>query len=191
MSASIALTIWKSPIRWPNWRRSLAYAVGDLERALGDPDGLRGDPWSTAVERAHRQVEAVAFVADQVRRRNANASEGELGGRAAAETHLVLETGDREAGVSEPRRRSTTAADGAARRGSVTAKTVMRSATEAWVMNRFEPVMTYSSPSRTARVRAATASEPDLGLGQCEGDEVLARTQASGSIAPSARACRR
>ena len=44
--------------------------------------------------------------------------------------------------------------------GSVTAKTVMRSATEPWLMNRLEPLSTYSSPSRTARVRAAAASEP-------------------------------
>ena len=43
---------------------------------------------------------------------------------------------------------------------SVTANTVMRSATEPWLMNRFDPVRTYSSPSRTAVVRIAAASEP-------------------------------
>ncbi len=44
--------------------------------------------------------------------------------------------------------------------GSVTANTVTRSATDPWLMKRFVPVITYSSPSATARVRMAAASEP-------------------------------
>ena len=43
----------------------------------------------------------------------------------------------------------------------MTAKTVTRSATLPWLMNRFDPSMTQSpSPSRRARVRAAAASLP-------------------------------
>ena len=45
--------------------------------------------------------------------------------------------------------------------GSVFAKTVYAFATEALVMNRFEPSRTYSSPSRRAVVRIAAESEPE------------------------------
>ena len=45
--------------------------------------------------------------------------------------------------------------------GSVFAKTVYRFATEAFVMKRFEPSRTYSSPSRRAVVRIAAESEPE------------------------------
>ena len=85
-------------MRWPNWRRSRAYAVADVERALGDADGLGGDPRPAAIERPHRDPEAVALGADQVGRRDADAVERELGGRAAAEAHLVFDPGDLEAG---------------------------------------------------------------------------------------------
>ena len=97
MSASIAPTIWRSPIRWPNWRAVARVGGRDLERALGDPDGLGGDPRPAAIERLHREPEPVALVADPVGGRDADAVEGELGGRAAAHAHLVLDPGDREA----------------------------------------------------------------------------------------------
>ena len=45
--------------------------------------------------------------------------------------------------------------------GSVLAKTVYTCATDALVMNRFEPSRTYSSPSSRAVVRIAAESEPD------------------------------
>ncbi len=45
--------------------------------------------------------------------------------------------------------------------GSVFAKTVYRFATPAFVMKRFEPSRTYSSPSRRAVVRIAALSEPE------------------------------
>ena len=45
--------------------------------------------------------------------------------------------------------------------GSVLAKTVYRLATPAFVMKRFEPSRTYSSPSRRAVVRIAAESEPE------------------------------
>ena len=90
----------------------------DLEGTLGDPDGLRRDPRAAAVERAHREVEAVALGADPVRGRDPYAVESELGGRAAADPHLVLDAGDAEAVAPAPRRRSTRGADGARRPGS-------------------------------------------------------------------------
>ncbi len=45
--------------------------------------------------------------------------------------------------------------------GSVFAKTVYTFATEAFVMKRFEPSRTYSSPTRRAVVRIAAESEPE------------------------------
>ena len=80
-------------MRWPNCSPIARVGGRDLERALGDPDGLGGDPRPAAIERAHREPEAVALVADPVGRRNADAVEGELGRRAAAEAHLVLDAG--------------------------------------------------------------------------------------------------
>ena len=44
--------------------------------------------------------------------------------------------------------------------GSVRAKTVTTFATEPWVMNRFDPLRTYSSPLRAARIRFEATSEP-------------------------------
>ena len=69
----------------------------DIEGALGDPDRLGGDPWPAAVERLHRQSEAVALRADKVPGRDPHALEGQLGGGAAAQAHLVLQACDREA----------------------------------------------------------------------------------------------
>ena len=75
-----------------------------LERALGDADRLGRDARPAAIERPHRDAEPVALGADAVRGGHAHAVERELGGRAAAEAHLVLDPGDREAAVPGPRR---------------------------------------------------------------------------------------
>ena len=77
--------------------RSRAYGGRDLERALRDPDGLGGDGRPAAIERPHREIEAVALLADPVRGRDADPIERELRGRAAADAHLVLDAGDAEA----------------------------------------------------------------------------------------------
>ena len=85
--------------------------------------------------------EAVALLADAVRRRHADALEGELGGGTAADAHLVLDAADAEAvgrHLDDEARQALVA--GAS--GSVTANTVISSATDPWLMNRFEPVMT-------------------------------------------------
>ena len=47
--------------------------------------------------------------------------------------------------------------------GSVTAMTIRKSAIEALLENHLWPSMTYSSPSRTARVRSSVGSEPAFG----------------------------
>ena len=59
--------------------------------------------------------------------------------------------------------------------GSVFANTVYSPATPAFVMKRFEPSSTYSSPSRRAVVRIAAESEPEPGLGQRVRREHFAR----------------
>ena len=61
--------------------------------------------------------------------------------------------------------------------GSVRAKTVRRFATEPWVMNRLDPLRTYSSPSRAARIRFEATSRAGGGLGQGEGGQPLAARQ--------------
>ena len=45
----------------PNWRRWVAYRGGRLERALGDPDGLGGDPRARALEGLHRDREPLSL----------------------------------------------------------------------------------------------------------------------------------
>src|SRR5688572_14698503 len=66
----------------------------DLEGTLRDADGLRGDPRPAAIERAHRDIEPVALLTQEVRGRHADLVEGELRGRAATKSHLVFDPGD-------------------------------------------------------------------------------------------------
>ena len=71
------------------------------------PDGLRRDPGPRALERLHRDREALPLVAQPVADRDPDAVERELGGGRAADPHLVLEARDLEAravGLDEDRR---------------------------------------------------------------------------------------
>ena len=70
------------------------------------PDGLRRDPGPTALERLHRDREALALVAEAVADRHPQPVERELRRGRAADPHLVLGAGDREAraiGLDEDR----------------------------------------------------------------------------------------
>ena len=58
---------------------------------------------------------------------------------------------------------------------SVRAHTTATSATEPFVIHIFVPLRIQSSPSRRARVRIAPGSEPEVGLGQAEAADRLAR----------------
>ena len=140
------------------------------------PDGLGGDPGPAPIERPHREREALAHRADAVRVRDADALEDELGGRRAADAHLVLDALDAEAGHVLLDDEAATGAGGAASASrSVTAKTVIRSATLPWLMNRLRAVDDVSaSPSRPARVRIGGDVGAGLRLGQGEGDELAA-----------------
>ena len=129
-------------MRWPNCLRSLAYAVATSRAPWAIPTAWAAIPGRLRSNVRIAMVEAVALGADPVRRRDADAVEGELGGRAAADAHLVLEPGDAEAVGRDLDDEARQAPMALGAPGSVTAKTVMRSATEPWLMNRFEPSMT-------------------------------------------------
>ena len=74
--------------------RVLERVVG---RALRDPERLRGDARARAVEDPHRDLEALALLAEQVRGGDAAVVEGELAGGRAGDAHLRLQASDGEA----------------------------------------------------------------------------------------------
>ncbi len=136
--------------------RVLERVVG---RALGDAEGLRGDAGPGAVEDPHRELEALALLAEEVRGRDRAVVEDELAGRGARMPIFGSSRATANPGVSASTTKARDA--GMARSGSVFAKTVYRLATPAFVMKRFDPSRTYSSPSRRAVVRIAALSEPE------------------------------
>ena len=91
-----------------------------VDRALGDADGLRGGAEARALERAERDREAAADLADHVLVRHAHVLEHRLAGRRAVDAELVLELGRRR---SPSRSFSTTKAVMRRASRSVTAKT--------------------------------------------------------------------
>ena len=97
MSASIAPDHLELADRLAELRPLSRVRSGDVEGALGDPDGLRGDAWPAAIERPHRQVEALTFLSDPVRIGDPDAAKAELRRGRAADAHLVLDPLDREA----------------------------------------------------------------------------------------------
>ena len=106
------------------------------------PTAWAAIPGRAALERPHRDREAVALVADAVRGRDADAVERQLGRRAAADAHLVLDARHREAVGRDLDDEARQPLVSVAPPGRSRAKTVIRSATEPWLMNRFEPSMT-------------------------------------------------
>ena len=98
MSASFAAISWCCDDRLAHRLarpRVLERVVG---RALGDPERLRGDTGPRAVEDPHRELEAFALLAEQVRGRDAAVVESELAGRGAGDAHLRLQPRHLEAG---------------------------------------------------------------------------------------------
>ena len=63
---------------------------GELERRAGDPGRHRGDARARAIERLHRDPEAVVLLADQVVGRDLDVGEGDRRGVRGALAHLVL-----------------------------------------------------------------------------------------------------
>ncbi len=95
MSASSAWTIWCSPIGLPNWTALRCVAGRHVERPLGDPDGLGGDPGARPLERPHREANPSPSAPIRLAAGTRTAVEQELRGGRAADPHLVLERGRR------------------------------------------------------------------------------------------------
>ena len=72
-------------------------ADGVVGRALRDSDGLRGGAQARALERAQRDRQALADLADHVLLGHAHVVEDRLPGRRGADPELVLELADAEA----------------------------------------------------------------------------------------------
>src|SRR6266511_1004114 len=70
----------------------------EVQGALGDADGLGADGDAAVVERAERQREALALVAEAVGGGDAHVLADDLGGGRAAHTQLVLVLADLEPG---------------------------------------------------------------------------------------------
>ena len=162
MSASSAWIICSSPIGLPNWLRSLRVA---RPRPRARPARCRRpgprcpgrDRSNVCIAIAKPSPSSPSRFVD----RDADAVERQLRRRRAADAHLVLEPGDLETG------RSVSTTNRAQPPAGLLRVRVRHGEDDhvgrrrcAWLMNRFEPSMTYSSPSRTARVRMPDGSEP-------------------------------
>src|SRR5262249_57286426 len=69
----------------------LRVSVGEVGRALGDPDRLGGGAEPGPLQRAERDRESLALLADQVLVRDADVGEARRAGRRALDPELVLE----------------------------------------------------------------------------------------------------
>ena len=179
MSASIAWIICRSPIGAAELASLGGVPGRRLERALGD--ARRPGPRSPVA--IARTSASRSRSPGPPRRAGSPPARGGRRTRArpSGEPRIPILCSSRVT-LKPGRSVSTTIAD--SRRldrsasGLVTANTTTRSATLAWLMNRLPPSMTYSSPSRTACVRMPDGSEPGVGLGEGERDELLARGEA-------------
>ena len=75
-----------------------AYSTRVVGRALRDPERLGRDARPRAVEDPHREPEALPLFAEEVPGRDGAVVEQELAGGGAADTHLLLQPRDGEAG---------------------------------------------------------------------------------------------
>src|ERR687885_93937 len=83
-----------------SWCWAMGRPIVSLERVVGrslrEPEALRGDPWTRAVEDAHRDLEAVALLAEEVRGGHAAVVEEHLAGGRSLDPHLRLDPPDLE-----------------------------------------------------------------------------------------------
>ena len=193
MSASIAAIIWNSPIGLPNWLalRGVGAPRPRARPGRSRPPGRRSRAGcgraSASRSRSPRPPRRRGSRPGRGRRRSASSAVGR-----AADAHLVLEPVDAEARPCPSRRRSTSGADAAARPGRSTAKTVTRSATLPWLMNRFEPSMHVVVAVADGPGPGGGASRAGLGLGQGERDRACSPAARSGNQRSfCSSACRR
>ena len=111
MSASRNCRPWNSAIDVPELLALLGVAEGEVEGALGDADGLRGDRDPGVVEGLHRGLEAGALVADHPVGGDPDVVEVDLAGRAALDAELLLlgPEGDPVVGLLDHERRDAAA----------------------------------------------------------------------------------
>ena len=162
----------------PNWRRSLAYAAATSRAPCAMPDGLGGDAGPGPLEGLHRDREALALGAQPVVDRDADAVEGELRRGRAADAHLVLDAGDREARPVRLHQERRQAAAGLVRVrvGDREDDDVVRDAAVAdEALRAVDDVLVAVADGPGADARRVGAR---VRLGQPEGDQLLARGEA-------------
>ena len=133
-----------------------------VDAALGEADGQGGDGDPALVEDPQELGEAPAPLAEQVRRRHPAVVEGQLVGVRGGPADLGVGRRDGEArrtGRHDDRWTAPCEPSGRVPVTAVTVTSAVMSVPEL-VMNAFEPLITHSSPSSTARVWVPPASEP-------------------------------
>ena len=162
MSASFHWIAWNSPIALAERVALLRVLARDVVRGLRDADRLRGDPDPPAVERRHRDAEALALLVQEAVAADERALDDDVVRRRRVEAELLLVARDAHVlGVEDERarRRARPACSGRCARR---AGTCPRSAP--FVIHCFAPVIRQPSPLGVGRASAATpASEPASG----------------------------
>ena len=145
--------------------------VGEVGRALGDADRLRGGAEAGALQRAEGDVEPLADLADHVLLRDPHVGEGRRAGRAALDPELVLERAGVEALAVFLHHEGARCAGS---RGRWRRRRSRSRPGPALVIQAFWPLITHSSPSLTAVVRIAAGSEPASGSESAKAGRPLA-----------------
>ena len=138
--------------------------VGDrgVDAAVADPDAAGGDPVAARVERAHRDLEAVADLAEHRVVADLDAVERDLGGVGGAQAELAVDL-LRGVALAVGRDEEAGEALGAPCSGSVWAKISATSAKLPSEIHIFLPVIAQPPSIFSARVRRMAASEPVSG----------------------------
>ena len=168
ISANLWRITWKLADRAPERLALLRVLERLLEHPLGAGVAARGGDQPLALELPGDVVEALALLAEDGVGRDADVLEGELAGVGGVHAHLLElardgEPGDLVALVVAQVDQEQGDPVVAPRRGRSWSTRTMKSARAPLVMNVFEPLITYSSPSRIAVVRIPATSEPAPG----------------------------
>ena len=170
MSASLCWIAWNFADRPPERVPLLRVLARDVVRGLRDPDRLRGDPDPAAVERRHRDVEALALLVQQPVGVDVRVHRDRVR-RRGVEPELLLAAGDTDlVGVEHERR-------DAARAGRVRIGAREEEECAGVLGGRDELLRAGDPPAAVlARRRGAQGAGVGsrLGLGQREGADQLA-----------------
>ena len=164
---------WKSAIGWPNCLPLVRVRARDVVRGLRDADRLRRDADPAAVERGHRDGEALALVVQQAVAVDVRVLDRDRVRRRRVEAELLLAAGDADVvGVEDEGRDAARA-----RRVRVGAR---EEEERPGVLGRRDELLragdapAVTVPRRRRAQRAGVGA--GLGLGQCErADQLAAR----------------